>query len=322
MIPPSEWDDALRALTGARAVALACHIGPDGDALGSMLALGMALRARGTPVVASWGSDPFAVPRTYTFLPGLDLLSPPSAVADAPEVMVTFDAGSFERLGSLEANARAAVTLIVVDHHASNDHFGSINLIDATAAASAVLVHELIKRLAVPLDGDMATCLYAGLVTDTGRFQYANTTPAIHELAAELLALGVRHTEVSREIYDTQPMGYLKVAAVALERVRTDGGIVWTWLTTEDFAKHSVEIEDMDALIDLVRTADSADVAAVLKQQADGRYRVSMRSKGASNVGAVCESFGGGGHAMAAGFTTAGSDPHATIAEVAAALNK
>jgi len=321
-IPEVEWERALEAIDGASRVALACHLGPDGDALGSLLGMTIALHDIGKETIASWGSDPFDVPPHYTFLPKLELLSAPAEFPAAPELMITFDAGSFERLGSLEPSAHAAGTLLVVDHHVSNDRFGTINLVDPDAAASAVIVFDLLRRMGVALDEDIATCLYTGIVTDTGRFQYGNTTPEVHRITAELLAAGAPHVAITQTIYNTHPVGYLKLAASALDKleVREDAGLVWTWVTTQDLAHARVGLEDIEALIDLVRTADVADVAVVLKQQSDGRYRVSMRSKGASDVGAVATRFGGGGHALAAGFTAADGDPRATIEEIVAAL--
>lgn len=316
------WTQAIAAVDAAPSISLACHIGPDGDALGSMLALAMALRARGKQVQASWGDERFVVPKQYSFIPGLDLLVPPQQVPAQPDVMVTFDAGSFERLGTLEQNARAANALIVVDHHASNDRFGTINLLDADAAASAVIVYDLLARMSIGLDADIAACLYTGLVTDTGRFQYANTGPTVHAIAADLIAAGAPHVKITEAVYNTHPVGYLRLAAAALERLVVGDGIVWTWVTQEDLRRCEVGMDDIEGLIDLVRTADAADVAAVLKQQPDGHYKVSMRSRGASNVGAVCTSFGGGGHALAAGFTSSNGDPHATVEQIVAALRR
>lgn len=303
---------------------LTCHVDPDGDALGSMLALTIALQGRGIETIASWGSDPFSVPRLYSYLPRLDLLAPPGMVPERPEVMITFDAGSFERLGTLEACARSARTLIVVDHHVSNDHFGRINLVDGDAAASAVLVYDVLERIGITITPDIATCIYTGIVTDTGRFQYQNTTPDVHDMVAGLLRAGARHYDVFEAVYNTHPVGYLKLAAAAIARIQVHPttGIVWTWITQQDLADHGIQLEDVEALIDLVRTADVADVAAVLKQRSDGRYNVSMRSRGATNVGALCERLGGGGHALAAGFTSANGDPFATIEGIAASFRR
>lgn len=321
-ISEDEWRDACAAIEGAREIVLACHQGPDGDALGSMLALQLALRERGVKAIASWGSDPFVVPKHYAFLPGLEGLSPPAEVPAAPELLVTFDCGSFERLGTLEPNARAAKQLICVDHHASNDRFGTINLIDPRIAASAVLTYKLIGKLGIPLNRDIATCLYTGVLTDTGCFKYQNTTPEIHAVAGDLLSHGIAHDEIARIVYDTHPVGFLKVLAVALGRAELipDASMIWTWVTRSDLEGNGIDPEDTDGLIDVIRTADVAEVACVLKELPDGNYKVSMRAKGTANVGALCESFGGGGHALAAGFTAEGKDPRALAATIAERL--
>lgn len=321
-IAEKDWREAIETIEGANEIVLACHQGPDGDALGSMLALQLALKKKGRDAVASWGSEPFSVPRHYAFLPHLDGLTPPEKVPNAPELMVTFDCGSFERLGTLESNARAAKKLVVVDHHVSNDAFGTVNLIDAEVAASAVVVYDLIKRMGIELDRDIATCLYTGVLTDTGSFKYRNTTPEVHAVAADLLSQGIEHDEIARIVYDTHPVGYLKLLAIALDRAEVipEASMIWTWVTNDDLRRSAVEMEDTEALIDSVRTADVAEVACVLKELEDGTYKVSMRSKGKANVGAVCESFGGGGHALAAGFTANGGDPRAIVTAIAEKL--
>jgi phosphoesterase RecJ-like protein len=304
-------------------VALACHIGPDGDALGSMLALGLALRKLGKTVVASWGSDPFAAPKLYAFLPGLDLLRPPDEFPAEPKVMATFDAGSIERLGTLDVNARKAEELIVVDHHVSNDNFGTTNLIDPEAAASGVLVYELLMRMGVPLDHDVAVNLYTAILTDTGSFKYRNTTPNVHQIAAHLLQYDIHHDDIARIVYDTHPVGFLRVAGVALERAEIipDASMIWTWVSREDLERFGIGLEDTEALIDILRTADTAEVACVMKQGPDGVYKASLRSKGNANVGAVAEALGGGGHAFAAGFTANG-DARAAVEAIAERLRR
>ncbi|HEX9776244.1 MAG TPA: bifunctional oligoribonuclease/PAP phosphatase NrnA [Actinomycetota bacterium] len=320
-IAPAEWDRAVAAIEGARGtIGLACHVGPDGDALGSMLAVGLALRSRGIEVAASWGSEPFEVPAALSFLPGRDLLVPPARFPGEPAVLLTFDAGSLDRVGTLAAAAQKAGTLIVVDHHASNDRFGAVNLVDPDAAASAVIAAELLDRLQIPLDADVASGLYTGLVTDTGRFQHSNTTPAVHALAARLIAAGAPHVAITDRVYNTWKRGFLTLAGDALARLRERDGMVWTWVTQEDLARHGVGLADLDPLIDLVRTAEGIDVAAVLKQQPEGNYKVSMRSRAATDVGSICASFGGGGHRLAAGFTSEKSDPEAIAGEIAARL--
>ena len=321
-VTEEEWKAAVDAIEGAREIVLACHQGPDGDALGSMLALQLALRERGVKAIASWGSDPFVVPKHYTFLPGLDGLSPPEDVPSAPDLMITFDCGSFERLGTLEPNGKAAAELICVDHHATNDRFGTINLIDPAIAASAALTYRLIGKLGIPLTRDIAICLYTGILTDTGCFKYRNTTPEIHEMAGDLLSYDLGHDEIARIVYDTHPVGFLKVLAIALDRAEVipDASMIWTWVTREDLDRNGIDPEDTDGLIDAVRTADVAEVAMVLKELPEGNYKVSMRAKSKADVGALCESLGGGGHALAAGFTAESKDPREIAAMIAERL--
>jgi phosphoesterase RecJ-like protein len=172
----SQLTRAAEVIRAAPQVCLACHVSPDGDALGSMLGLHHVLRAAGIPSIASF-SEPFVVAPHYRELPGLELLTPPDRYPGDPQVMVTFDSGSLNRLGDLEAPAKAADELIVVDHHISNERYGSINVIDPTAAASGVVVRELIDVLGLSLSREVAFCLYVALVCDTGRFQYETTTP-------------------------------------------------------------------------------------------------------------------------------------------------
>ena len=315
------WDEAVALLRDADEVALACHVGPDGDALGSLLALAIGLRGLGKRVVASWGSEPFEVPPQYAFLPGLDLLSPPASFPAAPPVLVTFDTGSVDRLGVLAPAAAAARHVVVVDHHASNTRFGTLHLLDVDAASSTLLVDELLRRLGVPLSPDIAACLYTGLTTDTGSFKYQATTPAVHHVAARLLATGIDHASIAREVWDTKPFGYVKLLGVLLDRAALDGDLVWTWSTQADFAAYGVTMDDIEGAIDVLRTAAEADVAVICKETPEGSYAVSMRSKGRADVGAVAVALGGGGHRYAAGFTS-DADLATTMDRVRAGLRR
>jgi phosphoesterase RecJ-like protein len=164
-----EWDRAVELIRAAEEICLACHVAPDGDALGSMLALAQALRALGKRCTASF-AEPFVVPAILRFLPGQELLVEPARMPAAPELMISLDAAGRARLGGLAEHADRAGALIVVDHHASNTGFGGVRLVDPAAAATAVLVEELIRRLGVPLDRDIAQGLYAGLASVSGSF--------------------------------------------------------------------------------------------------------------------------------------------------------
>ena len=293
---------AVEVVRGARSLALACHVNPDGDALGSMLALHHLCRSQGVVSLASW-SEPFVVAPHYDFLPGLHLTTKPQDFPEAPEVMLTFDCGSLGRLGDLVTPARAAGELIVLDHHLSNDRYGTINVVDVDAAATAVVVRELALRLGWPLTRDAALCLYTGLVTDTGRFQYSNTTPEVFALAGELSQFDLPIAAVTRQLFEEHSFRYLKMVGACLARAELDRDLrfVATWVTNFDLDGFDVGIEETEGLIDLVRRTAEAGVACVCKETAEG-IRVSLRSVCDVDVGAIAARFGGGGHKYAAGF--------------------
>jgi phosphoesterase RecJ-like protein len=317
-------DDALSraadAIVAAPQVALACHVNPDGDALGSMLALHLALRAAGFTTVASF-SEPFVVAPHYRELPGLDVLTAPEHFPPDPAVMVTFDSGSLARLGDLEPNAKAAAELIVIDHHVSNQRYGSINVIDPDAAASGVLVRRLIDRLGLPLTRDAAVCLYAALVCDTGRFQYESTTPEVFELARELSSFDLPIARLCRTLFEEHRFAYLQLLADVLSAavLVPEKRFVWAIVRQADLARHGVTYEEVEGLIDVVRRTREAEVACVLKEAPDGTWRVSLRSLGDVDVRNIAEQQGGGGHRFAAGFTS-DEHPRAVVDKILAAL--
>jgi phosphoesterase RecJ-like protein len=306
--------DAAAALAGARDIALACHVNPDGDALGSMLGLFHVLRASGRAVVASFPS-PFVVAPHYRELPGLDLLTAPGDFPTEPDVMVTFDCGSSGRLGDLEPAAKAARELVVLDHHVSNTRFGTINVIDPAAAASGVLVRRLLLELGLPLTNDAAVSLYAALVCDTGRFQYDTTSPSVFDLARELVSFDVPVSRLSRQLFEEHRFAYLKVLGEALAAAELDEPrrFVATIVTREMLDRHGVELEELEGLIDILRRATEAEITCVIKEDVDGEVRVSLRSLGALDVRDIAVANGGGGHRFAAGFES--HDPAVEVLE-------
>ncbi len=316
-----ELTRAAEALSGATEVVLACHVNPDTDALGSMLGLSIALRARGVTTLCSFANHPFRLPRWADDLPGTEALVEPGRFPKQPGVMVTCDAASIDRLGELAANAAKARELIWIDHHVTNDQRGTIPLVDPSASSTCEIVYRLIRAMGDEVPDDAATCLYAGLVTDTGRFQYQAVRPATLRLAAELREHPFDHAELARSLYEDNGVAYLKLLGTALRRIAQDpdADLVWTYLTQTDLAEAGVHPEEADDLIDVVRTAREADVAAVVKQQRDGRFKVSLRSRGGHDVAAVAAVFGGGGHRLAAGYTSA-HGPAETIERLASAL--
>ncbi len=317
-----DLDRAVELISGASTFGLLCHVDPDGDALGSLLGLHHLCLAQGRRSYASW-PEPFPVAPHYTFLPGLDSCTKPADFPSAPDVVVTFDCGALGRLHELAPHARAAAErgcLVVLDHHRTNDRYGSVNVVDPSAAATAVVVRRLATRLGWPLTREAALCLYTGLVTDTGRFQYEATTPGVFALAAELASFGLPIPTMSRQLFEEHRFEYLQLAAACLARAQLDRelGFVAAWVTDEDLDAHGVTIAETEGLIDLVRRAREADVSCVLKETASG-VRVSLRSTGSVDVSTIATRFGGGGHAYAAGFSAEAALPE-VLREIKAAL--
>jgi bifunctional oligoribonuclease and PAP phosphatase NrnA len=303
-------------------IVLSGHVQPDADALGSTLALAEGLRRRGARVLTTF-PDPFTLPASLGWLPGAEGLVPSSAVPSSPDVFVSLDAASPGRLGELAVLLDAAGTSVVVDHHASNPGFGDVRLIDGAAPATVTLVAELLDDLGVTVDAQLATCLYAGLAADTGSFRFGNTRPDTHELAARLLATGIDHSAISRRLFDTAPFGWLGLLSVVTGRAVLEAdvgaGLVWTWSSTAEAAEHGLPGEQLEALVDVVRSTQEADVACVLKGQDDGSWSVSLRSRGRTDVAQVAMALGGGGHVAAAGYSSY-LDREATVAALRAQL--
>jgi phosphoesterase RecJ-like protein len=288
-------------------VVLSGHVQPDADAIGSTLALAEGLRRRGAHVLPTFPS-PFVLPASLGWLPGAEALVPSSEVPASPEVFVSLDAASPGRLGELAALLDSAGTAVVIDHHASNPGFGDVTLIDPAAPATVTLVADVLDGLGVLVDPQIATCLYAGLAADTGSFRFGSTRPETHELAARLLATGIDHAEISRRLFDTAPFGWLGLLSVVTGRAvlepQVGSGLVWTWSSVAEAAEHGLAGEQLEALVDVIRAAEEADVACVLKGQDDGSWSVSLRSRGATDVSRVAMALGGGGHRAAAGYTS------------------
>ena len=314
----AQWDEAVDALKNASEVAIACHVNPDGDALGSLLAASLGLQKLGKKTYASWGTKPLVPLATFSFFEGLDTIVQPDEVPET-DTFLALDCGAGDRLGDLGPLARKAKTLINVDHHPGNDDFGTINVVVPTASSTAELVTGLLLDAGVELDRDMATCLYTGIVTDTGRFSYSNSSPDTLRLAAQLLELGVSAPDIARDVYESQPFGFLKLVGHVLERAELveDARFVYSWITRADLKETDVAIEETDSLVDMIRGTRAVDVAALFKEQPDGKWRVSLRSKG-PGIAEFARAHGGGGHELAAGFTA--DDRDAAVKELVADL--
>jgi phosphoesterase RecJ-like protein len=319
-------EDLLRAadvLRDAADVSIACHVNPDADALGSMLALADVLATRHAEVVCSYPNDPLDLPAWASLLPGLHRLVGPREFPAEPPVMVTCDCASLDRLGMLVPAAQAAGELIWIDHHRSNDGFGTVRLVDPDVSSTCELVVRLVDAIGIELTDGAAAALYAGMITDTGRFQYQATSPETLRIAARLREHPFDHAALSQALYDANRAPYLHLLGVALGRLREVSGadLVWTYVTQADLAAAGVGPGETDDLIDVLRSDRDVDVAALVKQQADGRFKVSVRSRGGHDLSAVASSFGGGGHRLAAGYTSS-HGPSETIERLVASLRR
>ncbi len=309
--------EAARLLAQARDVTLLAHINPDADTLGSALAVGLALHRRGARVRVAFG-DPEVVPESLRALDTAGLLVHRSEVPPDPELLVVLDTASLQRLGPLAdrvAGARGPV--IVVDHHVSNTRYGTVHCIDEHAEATVLIALKLLDEMDVELDEPIARCLYAGLVTDTGGFR--NAGPAAHLTAARLLETGVDAYRVTRPLMDAHPFAYLGMLSRVLARAELDPaaahglGLVHAVVGLDD--AQGVRSEEVESVIDVVRSTSEAEVAAVLKELRPGHWSVSLRAVSRVDVREVAQVLGGGGHRLAAGFTFEG-----VPAEVVAAL--
>lgn len=299
--------DAARAIRQAGTLVATGHVRPDGDALGSALGLALAARGVGLPARVCFGEG-FVLGRHFGFLDTRQVVDP--GEAGAPDVLVAFDCNDPDRLGAeLAPVVDAAGTVVMVDHHVAGPGFGDIRVSDPVAPAAALLCYRLIRLIGWDVPPEAATALLLGLVTDTGRFQYGNTSPEALRAAAELVEAGARPEVIGQAVYESVPFGYLGVAGAVLARatLEPEHSLVWSYLTQDDLGRHRIGMEDADSLIDDVRVAREAEVALLLKEQPGGEWKLSLRSRRRVDVAAIAETMGGGGHHRAAGCSFSGT---------------
>jgi bifunctional oligoribonuclease and PAP phosphatase NrnA len=301
--------DVAEALRDNDRFLLITHENPDGDALGSTLAAKLTLDELGKDTVM-YVSGLAPLPAEYKFMPLHDLRR--QLPEDAGErVLLALDCANESRLGEGEAALETAPLVVNVDHHHDNTRFGKINLVVADASSTAEIVRDLVRELEVDLTPELAEALYIALVTDTGRFQYANTTPKALRLAAELVEAGANVHRVFQSVYESVQLAKLKLLARALERAQVyeGGGIVVSHLLKTDFAEVGAAEPYSEGIIDFLRAVEGADMAALIREPpAPGRpaRRVSLRSSSDEvDVSAIARASGdGGGHRQAAGFSS------------------
>ncbi|NNC74585.1 MAG: bifunctional oligoribonuclease/PAP phosphatase NrnA [Acidimicrobiia bacterium] len=314
-------DAAAELLADAESVGALGHVGPDGDAIGASWGIALAASKAGKTAVASFG-EPFAIPKHFGFL-NQDVVVSAKEFPEGLDVVIACDSASVERLGSLAKAALSAKKVVVIDHHGTNEGFGDVDIIDPDASSTAELVYRLLLRLGWPIDIDVATCLWTGVVSDTGRFQYSNTRPETLRVAAELLEFDVASDVVGQELFERAPFGYFGVVAAVLGRAQLDPELqlVSATLFQTDLDAAECRYEDTDGLIDLVRLADESDVALLIKALDPGSVMSSLRSRGAIDVAAIARALGGGGHHNASGFSFKGT-PEEALAAVKGELAK
>lgn len=299
---------ALRAvgaiLQDAGTIGLTSHTRPDGDAVGSVLALGSALRAIGK-TVHMINED--GVPELLRFLPGWGDLRPASEFPDGVEVdvLVILDTGSRQRMGDrTQAVFRAWKKEVNIDHHASNPGYGDVNFIDTVSPATGQIVYQLIREMQWPLDEVARDSLFAAISSDTGSFRYPSTTAETFRIGADLLDAGADVGTISQKLYESYPLRRLELLRELMKglEIRYQGRLAIFQLPLA--VSQSLELQDSDSegLIDLIRAVDSVVVAVFFEELEDGCIRISSRSKSPTiDVGAICSAFGGGGHTLAAG---------------------
>ena len=296
----SDVEDVLRQIGQHERFVLTSHARPDGDAVGSALACCQVLRAMGkqADVVLHDG-----VPRIYRSLPFADQVVQSSRIAGSYEAAIILECDSIHRtrLEGLENRF-----LISIDHHVSGRPFAHVNWIDPHAVATAEMVFRLAREAGVKFSPEIATCLYTALMTDTGSFMFQGTNENTFALARELVLAGADPAHCARGIYFAHSVGKIRLLGEALRNLNVEGHIGYAWVTQKQMERCGAIEEDCEGLVNYVLSIGGVEVAAFFREMPDGRYRVSLRSKGKLDVAHVAESFGGGGHECASGCSLDG----------------
>ena len=308
---PEMWDAVLELIRGAGTITISGHTNPDGDAIGSVLALGMAIRgAWPGKEVALLLADDQPVPRIYRFLACSDEMVPARGYHEAPDLFIAVDSPSLDRLRDAAEVARRARATAVIDHHPAPSEFADVVVRRPQAAAAAVLIADLMASSGMEITPAIADCLFTGLVTDTGRFQYQNADEEAFRCASLLVASGADPAHVASEVYQSERVGYLKLEGLVMDRIglAAEGRIAYSYATAADLAAYGVEHDECDGLIDAVRRVGGVQVCLFCKEgRTPGIVRGSLRAKDGHDVSHVAARFGGGGHAAAAGFSFHGT---------------
>ena len=294
--------DAVAAIGASQTIVLACHVNPDGDALGSLLGLALALIPLGKDLVCL-SQD--GVPDILRFLPGAEMVV---TTTDVPafDLALVADSGELARVGEtvkpIVARARCVVD---IDHHVTAGAFGDIRVLDAQAASTAEIIYALLQTLGVSVTPDIATCLFTGIITDTGSFRFQNVTPNTLRVAAKLLEAGAPPAHISEHVFENRTFAATRLLGSALASLSQtpDGRIIWTHITAQGFRSLGATDQDTEGVVNYVRGVRGAEVGILFREMETGPIRVSLRSRESVNVAEIAARFGGGGHRMASGCT-------------------
>lgn len=313
-------DDRINSLKSiidsAKEILCVGHIHPDGDAIGASLGLGLALKKAGKDVKVTWGSEIF-IPSQYRFLPGLELIKNPEDIG-TPDCILVLDCASRSRLGELQEYIEKSECVVNIDHHQSNDMFGTLNIVNPETSSTSELLYQIINGMGIEIDGDVLQCLYTGIVTDSGRFQYTNTTAATHEIAADMIRRGIEPNYIFRRVFERSTLGSLKLLSLMLERAVFDPdlSLIYSWISLADMDSTGTNIAETENFVDYLRAVGEPLVAAMIKQDEPGNIKVSLRSKEDYDVSELAGAFAGGGHKQAAGYTSLKTSIEAVITEL------
>ncbi|HAO92433.1 MAG: hypothetical protein A2X93_06925 [Deltaproteobacteria bacterium GWC2_56_8] len=310
------FDKAVEEIRKGKKFLVVSHVSPEGDAVGSLLGVALALRSIGKDVTA-YLEDP--VPDLFKFLPGAETVVHSLEGAGPFDATFAVDCGQRERLGKGFVNLKAPGRVVNIDHHATNDCFGDVNVIVPDASAAGELVYDLCKAADIHINRDIAVNLYVAIHTDTGSFRYSSATADAFIKAGELVRLGAEPWDISRRVYENHPARKYKLLGMVLSTLEIieaanngaeGSGIprIATLVVTKDmFRQTGAEKDQADGFVNYARGIEGVDVGVLFRETGQEEYKVSMRSKGDVDVAEISQGFGGGGHRNAAGFTMKGS---------------
>lgn len=297
----TDFGDAVAIFRTQSRFTIIGHTNPDGDTLGSTLALGLGLESLGKQVTMC---NVDRIPEIYRFLPGVDRVIQPTAELFRETVVVCVDCTDPKRAGDETVPwITGAKTVVNIDHHISNGYYAGANVVDADAAAAGLIILTILKELGIKISRDIATCLYVTLITDTGSFRYTNTTPQAFMAAAELLAAGPDQERINRELYEEVPLTGLQLIKVGLENLRVSpcGKVAWIILTKLEMEHLKAADEHLEGLVNYAKSVRGVEVGILFRESEENLIKISFRSKSSVNVSDLAANFGGGGHIRAAG---------------------